>query len=1160
MMRNFVNSARQSAFKYAICVTLKICALFFAGNAALYAQSLPETKYFETEAFQFCGEWEIQGFKGLDDSGLFAAAAGRTASAVVSVKNGGKYYVWASSMDYKENQGTRLYAISVNGETLAESLGKHGKEGLYWERAGLAEFKNGENFISIKSLTPFARSDALLITQSADFDPNIGLKDASIRRNARYSLPFCEYSIENASVWSANLIPVKDPKIFEIGNAAMKLRYVEYADSEGKPAYLREAEILQSGKFVKSPVFDGEGLYLGYSKDIKASDDSYFISWNKVSGKALVNLGGESFETPASKMNPYAAGMWMRLLPTQIEKLSDTALKINYGGQASAVVSLYKDEPLAKFEVESAARQDGYYSYAFIGFNGVKPQEVISSQLPVTFQNRRIMRESKMVGNVITSQPISMVGTLTGISALLADPNKLSPYEWSHDGSSVYGFSLSAPSGRVQPAIFCPILGGRDSFKKEGEALQASFYILSLAGDWTDALTKINTTLFKGDALREPYETSLSDAAANIAALMKDEKAGGWSAVQKARWNIEFFDGTTQASPLSEVSAAILTDDEEHYKNFALPSIEYTLSRATPHFAMSFSSKTPDAKHSRLKLTVPSASLSADYYAGLYSLLGSSTPFLKDWFAADFKGRPDGGSQHWTICLGVYLADTSRSDMLEAAKTGCDKWLKNAFAGGNDEPPYLVFVNDGLYPYWWYLIDMYELTRDKKYLDYARLGAFYSLSAMWDWPTPVEGLRKICEGGVAEGTTNPMWRGTQKYRLGYDENLPYQEKYGKEHPQEKFGEYRNRWFILNEKEVDGMKVSRIGLGIEQRWTYIMKRNYKNILMPGWAPEMLKVYQYTGDDIIMKFSRHAIIGRYANYPGYYIRDYFDVQFDPQYPYKGPDLTCLYHHHIPCVFGHTVDYLMAQIESRTNNGVKFPYVRQQGYVWFCDRIFGGAGKVFFDEKCRPVIEKGAVDTGNPKISALAARAPDGVWVLLLNDAGKALDANIKFNPAASIFKGAELDGNAAVYSADGKKLSDEKLADNKLSVKLSPLGFAAIKIPAQPAETEIKYPSIGGESHVFKNDLGEGRGDFHAFRIRGPFGKDSVFAILTTPFKKSGKAVLTLEGSKTGLRTFEKLEYPFEFSIYPLAMDEDFKVSFKFEDEKGKADVDAMTLSK
>jgi len=100
---------------------------------------------------------------------------------------------------------------------------------------------------------------------------------------------------------------------------------------------------------------------------------------------------------------------------------------------------------------------------------------------------------------------------------------------------------------------------------------------------------------------------------------------------------------------------------------------------------------------------------------------------------------------------------------------------------------------------------------------------------------------------------------------------------------------------------------------------------------------------------------------------------------------------------------------------------------------------------------------------------------------------------------------------------------------------------------------------GDHKVFKN-IAEGWGDLHVFRIRGPFGKDSVFAILTGGYcKKNALAELAI--LQPGAQKLSVSEYPFEFSVYPLDADKDIVLNVSIK-EAGleKANASNITLSK
>ncbi len=1139
--------------------------IFLANFLFANKYDLSSTHYITIENFQFQGEWMPTGVGG--STAIIANKANQTASTVVNVGAEGEYFVWVQAADYANDKpGTRLMKVLVNGVELPENAGKHGKDLLYWELVGSAKLNKGENFLSIKSVTNFPRCAAILITKDKNFNPNIALQDGSVRRATRRQSYLSNYEILGKFPKIEAGESFKNAKSVGISNGKLKINYTQKKYPDGKIFYERSAEVLIDSQFIPMPSFKDEALVIAYSQNETANDEEYVVSWKKSLGEIKVKVANEYFNTPLSNSNFYGIGSMKLLRIVDVKKNSETDLEITYQDDVKAKLTLSKNEPIAKFKVNALADKSGYYSIIFLSFNKIDRFEVESLQMPVSYQNHRIMKEPVVVGNRMMSQPICIVeGKFVSDKNLtcgvIADPENLSPDEWSEYNNSVCGFSLMSADAKVQPVYVQPILGGRNSKKEEGDVLEASCYMLSMSGDWTEALTKINSAIYNASKLREPYEASISEASVNIAKFMADEKASGWSPIHKGRWNIEMINTVTQPAPLAELSIALLTDDEDYYKKFSLPTIEFTLSRMSAHYSMQFWSEAPTNTNSKLNLNVPSKPWSADYYAGLYALTNSANTFLKDFYYNKNGSLRGEEKLSWTVKLGMYLAgEFDESNIKEIEKEALE-WAKKSFDNKNfSEIPMLIFVNDGLYPYWWYLMDLYELTGNSELLKYARLGAFYTLSCLWNWPTPAP-QQTINKNNIVHGECNPMWRGTERLRLGYDENQVLQDAFIAEDSSRTKKNWRGAWFLLKEKQVDGFKASRIGLGIEQRWTFVMRNHHKNILMPSWAPEMLKVYQHTKDDIIMKFSRHSIVGRYANYPGYYVCDYTDVYMSADYPYKGPDVTSLYHHHEPVVFMHTFDYLMAQIESRTQNKIKFPFVRQQGYVWFTNRIFGLSGKVFDEAFCKPLLNLDAVDThDNHKISTLLARGVGHIWLIVLNDSAKEITANLALNLKSRQLSGLLADSEFSLYNSAGEVVSQNLRKENLSAIRIPPLGLIAVKMPAKEALISKSHPSLPKKSHITKPQIANEWGDFHLFRIRSPFGKDSIYAFLNPLFGKDGKAKLTVKTSSGVEKVLECNSFPFEFSHYPLDMNDEIKVVLELEDKNGKFKSEEFILAK
>ncbi len=1117
--------------------------VFTITSSSLCAQTI----CFEAEDFQFKNDWIVR--KQSEQTCLYTENEKRNAFTVININEAAEYVIWVSAYDAGPNDtAERLFLVGIDEIFLEKPAGKHGKDGFKWQKLGALNISKGEHTLSLKRLNRHPRVDAVLLTADKNFDPNKTSSDRSMRLKIKAKPVIKNIVTESSFPALSDAKNFQAAKTVSIKNAKQCVSYTQVKDSAGKVFYRRSAQVFAANATLDFPEFSDEALYIITSPKPNYEGFLHYTRWREAKFKCHIEVAGKEIKIDMPTENPYSVGEAKLLYLSDVKKISEDTLSLDYGDGVLATLKLLPSG-LLKMDVNVEVQAQGYYSFAFLGFDKKSRNAFENAFLPTFYQGRRLMDSPKMVEDRMTSQPLSLVESKSAkgqmfVQALVADIDII-PFEWSHENHSYYGLSLASPDNKLQTAIFRPVLGTADSKKKSGEKLSASFYIMNIVGDFTDAFELANVEIFKTNNMREAYKTSLSTAAANIATLMKNESAGGWSAKDKGRWNIETQHSATQSSPLSELSVAILTEDEDYYKQIALPSLEFIISRKHHHFVYKPFVSGGWSHQGLRQLNVPNVEVSKDTFAAFNKLMGGGNPWLAEFYKNIKDPKSTSKMATWQTLLGIYLAEPS-DELLNLIKQKCDIWLENEFGHKPSRDVNMeAFINSGLYPAWWHLVDLYEISAEKKYMDYAKLGAFYSLSSLWAFPKTPSGEVTINKGNFVQGRREDFWKDGEKFRLGSETNDAAIKMLAELKPNRLY----RYLYAMPEKQIEASAVARVGLGIEQHSTY--KRfdsgNYHNILMPGWAPEMLKVYQYTQNEIIKNFSRHSIVGRYSNYPGYYYKDFTDVGHNADYPYKGPDITSIYFHHIPCAFAHTFDYLMTQIEVASNNGIKFPHLRQRGYVWFVDRIFGLAGKVFFDNEARPLIDADAVQADSPKISTLLARGKDALWVIALNDGAKDTVASLAFNSTARTMKSVNAQAKIDCYDASGKKLDLQVdfFAQNKVPIPAQSL--VALRLPAAEYNPNFSATPIKGQAHISMR-VSEKFGDLHFFRIRSPFGKDSIFAVLTGGID-AANTKLTLRLNAPIKQVLQKLESPYEFSIYPLPQDCDYEVEAILE-ENGK----------
>ncbi len=1134
----------------------------FAQLIAFADENKDDTFLVEAEEFLDTKDWNV------DERQIECMFSTQSPFTVLESDKGGEYHVWAQGLNLPQHPAGRDYfRLIVNGNDRLDPFCNYGMEAkkkgypkpanrlFRWQYLGKIELSEGENYIEIKPIGQYIRVNALIFSTNIKTNPytldRIKFKRAPlVKKGSVISLKDYNPSVK-AQQSATERIGVK--------NSKMGVFFTKKIGRGGKSVWIRTVELYgNAGEKLSSFEFDNEYFFVGREPLKPDYYDGYYSSWRRQSRARQYFYKGTDFVLSPRDADPYSFNAVEVLRPSGVSRKDSKTLVLEFRDGVEASMELLEDSPAVKLSLSYPVSEDGYYTAGFLAFAPLESKDICAVQLPPLFQNRFLMSAPAQVGNAMVSQPYAIFQTKSEGKntsfGIVADPHLFPSDDWGARGKSLCAFSLMNPYMGNQLAYFQPVLGGKDSFKKKGDKLNVSFYCVSMNGDWLDAVEFANTKIFSaGNIFREPYGVSFSDALCNIANLLKNERYGGWVARMGGRWNIERPMWVTQSSPLAEIALALLTDDEECFAKMSLRSLEFALSRGGAHFMLSDAYAAQSAGKSVLT-GAPNAFFDADFFASANALLGGGNPWCEDISAEAYKKI---ASNSWVRDFGMYLA-TGKKEYLDTARNIADKELES-FETQSQMPNLQSFVNVSFYYYWWYLNDLYEATGDKKYLDYAQRGAFHTLSCLWNYPNPPK-ESIIYKGNMFQGVQHLWWQnGTVNEREGRPLREAFRKVFEGSLPEGKSGEPRkdsklpSYCYVLPEKKVEGLKVSRIGLGIEQPSSYTstdpIGSNRLNILHPSWAAEMEGVYKNTGRDIIDKFARHSIVGRFANYPGYYITDYIDAHMTESYPYEGMDYTSFYYHHIPTHFAQNMDFLISQIELASKDKIKFPFVRQRGYVWFVDRIFGLGGKVFGDDGCRLILDKNMVRTNTPKVSSISARARDGMWVLFINDTADKVEFNPVFNPLSRFFKGAIFNEPCGVFDSDGTRIGTVDFMSDK-SLTIPARGLVAVKVPMELADPFKKVEPIKGISRIIKKAAAEEYGDLGIYRIRGPFEKDAIYAYLSMgAFEdRNAEFVLTMSSPTKGI--FKCLQYPYEISVYPLEQDADYEFSLSLKKPDGK----------
>jgi len=962
---------------------------------------------------------------------------------------------------------------------------------------------------------------------SPGFDPE-PMAAAQVRAYRIMPVPMAE-SAQTLSPVHPAPVPLKDLReVAKLGTDAVSISFQKGTDASGHSIVVRQISVKSNDAWQSLPLEpEDESLSYLYSPTAGINVSGFFPFWS-TSQPITLEVEGKQYVVSRGR-DPFMAGTRVTLRPIDARNLTPQTVEVIYAAAdgTSAIGTWFLDGQVQRLTVTLKARQAGCYSLVFSPFQNWTPDEVKFVQLPPVFQMQRLPRTPLMVTSSETPQAMALVevgkpeNPLTHIVA--ADPHDL-PFAWATPNNATYGFSLLNENDSVQPTAFSPVLGLDGSKTAAGQNITAHFAALALPGDWKSGLETASRDLFRVTDYREPVNASLTEAALNMIDLLKDAAASGWDAKLKGNYNIEEEGVATQVAPLSFFSAALLTRDAHFYATRTLPSLEFTLSRKQNHYAIEPVPGGAYVKPSDAILQFPGWQGAPTYWRGVYEMTGELNPWIREMALGMDHEVTMGGIPPWTEMLGVYQLDPTPARLAMLEKD-CDASIATEVYGRHTQPLGIEpFYNRSYYPYWWDLLDLYQISQNPKYLDAAQEGAFGTLAGLWSHPMPPEGSIVVNKGGEIAGNGGMIWwKGMAKYRLGF----PRHQGDTPEH------------------DVPVWEVSPVGLGLEQPITYVggvaPGEGLRNIQNSTWAPSLLRLYQVTGREIYRTYARDTIVGRFANYPGYYLNAFTDVMMSADYPYKGPDITSLYYHHIPVHLGFTLDYLFAQAEQLSGGNISFPWTRQQGYVWFNNREFGwGIGKIYGDQAMRPWLDREAFSVDSHKVDYLGALGPGLFDIVLMNATTKPVHANLNLDPEKTGVQLGEscdwaVQGRAPARCTVASKMPFDLAAQSVAVIrfttgKVDRLAADAPSLPDKPVELALPSPW----------------GKLHAMRIRSPFGQDSIYAFLTGIPPAGSEVSLDIKGA--GPVPVVKGP-PYEFSIFPIDVEQDVTFHLVLRESQG-----------
>ena len=1082
----------------------------------------------EAEDFQFFGNW-TKGGTYADCSGrnfLFSSSGAEFPSATaIEIPRKGKYTLWVRTVDFPEDRpGQRYCTISVGRHLNSRPFGKSGKAGWSWEKGDVFELSQGPVLLTLRDnpTVHYSRVDALILSSDKTFIPRGQLDDITAKNAEIVDI---DMGANSAPVQISPVSKqVRQSPLARLKNEHLQVTFIP-AIRAGKKSVCPQLSVKTKKGWVSPPLNPSAESYQVVSAgDAPAMQIAGFHpKWPQVKETPFVlEVDGTRIETihqPTDNVI-WNAGQGYEGIVKSARQTGPKCIVLDFYttgiGSLQAVWQLLPGDRTIRVEMTFTPKTEGQYSLGYFLFKRKSLEDVQELLMPMMVQRKRFPSQCYTLLQAACPTPVSLMQTtLSGQSltwGISADPGEI-PFEFPVPIKSRFGMHIRNPQGQVQPSIYGPLIGTPGAKSKAGKPIQFALRVFAQPGDWYAAYRMIADDVFGWHDYRKNGRVSLTQAALNMIDLYMDDHYGGWWKRAKAPYQVESKNGSTQSTPLTALSLYYLTGDDELYRRRTLPTLEFVLSRNGPHF-----SPIPEdtGGYARGSMKGPVDIFGTTVFGGLWQMSNRRTAaFSKIAFPG--KGVRMSGTQRsvhshnqaFDEWVGRYLY-TGEAAALEKAIELADVYI----AKSNEKAPsrelgIRPFFLMSYIPTWEGLLRLYEVTGQRRFLDAAEKAAHLVMTGMWTQPTPISGNTTIHPKGYVHGDKMHLLlhKGEQRYRIGW----PRKEN------------------DTPEKQVPGWLVSNVGLGFEQPTTYTYKENGgRMILQTPWATAFLRLALYTGDTQFETYARNAVLGRVGNYAGYYYTTFTDLMQNPNYPYQGPDVGFIYYHHLPVHLSWTLDYLISAAKLRSNGAIRFPAVRQYGYAYFDNLVYGHApGEIMGGKDAWLWFKKDLVTLDNPQINYLTAHTQHSFFLIMMNESPEPENVNITFQPSNIVEGGKRFDSAKIITGGKGKIL----LSNNRANVKIPARGMMVLAIENLdihvPAHQVYPEPAPSDHPGFIKVKCDKSM-EIRAAAIQIKPGPWQAYVWSTADSGSLQEINLTYTiGGKTGV--IKDTDYPYEFSV-------------------------------
>lgn len=736
-----------------------------------------------------------------------------------------------------------------------------------------------------------------------------------------------------------------------------------------------------------------------------------------------------------------------------------------------------------------------WFSVGYRGAPAAPASELREGWQPLIWVEKRLPDRPYLTAAYMCPLPAALTtradGTTTGV---IADPEELPFQPLPTFANSRFGVALRDRDDRFRGMAFAPLLGGPGSKRAAGEAFSFKLHLVVTAEPITTHFETLARELYAFSDFRRNDLGSLNTTLDNMLAYGLSDYSWFERDLKGCAYSTDVPGAVKNVSSLNPLGLALVADEPRAFAERGYPIAEFLLSREKTLFTLDPNQKIQSPSR---KMEGPAALISE--LAALHGLTGGRV--FRTLADQQIAARPRAAD--WRQWLALW-ENTGEREHLERAVELADAYLGRRYASPatdfRDRDAGGLFFWTSHAPHWIELVRLHEATGEQRFLDAAREGARRFAMFIWMCPRVPDSEILVNEGGVA-----PLY-----WYLA-----------SKGHEQMK----------LPEERVPAWRLSEIGLTCESSGT---AAGHRAIFMANHAPWMMRIAQLTGDRFLHDIARHAVVGRYLNFPGYHINTARTTAYEkadyPLRPHKELGVNSFHYNHIWPHMSILLDYLVADATARSAEAISFPSRYIEGYAYLKSRFLGDRpGKFHSLAEAELWMPSGLVRSDKVELNHVSARSGDTFALALLNESTEPQRATLALDLARfDGLAGATRTAQVWVNNAPAEPLS---VIDGRVSVEVPPRGIVALVVPEARPRVGLDR---GLRAASWKKDYAEAAtGGLRSMILDFGPGRRTVFSYLREDDAQVKRAELEImiDGVTT---THADEAYPFEWTT-PLADD-------------------------